>query len=373
MGGVGLANPSIYSTGLQNPALLPYTKFTQFDVGVTGELKKLESSSGSQGYNSAGLQHFSLNFPISKKLTSQVSLSPYSVVNFSTAEQSRVDGTATFSEAIYSGSGGISQMAFSNGFQIFKNGFVGFTVKRFFGSIERESQAKLQGSTGRYILSLFERDNYSGFGFDAGLFFKKKVKDNFNVNFGLVFTPEAKLKVKAFKAQKRLNVFSSEALSEDTTLVDNKSYVMLPSKLALATSFEINNKLFFELDYINEGWANSKDDETADLYRNTSSYRFGVEYIPDYTSASSYWKRVAYRGGVSYDEFPGKTLNKFVDDFSVSAGIGFPVAKGLSSINLAFRYGFVNPNDSKLMKETYLTCSLGVSINSSWFLKRKIN
>jgi hypothetical protein len=104
------------------------------------------------------------------------------------------------------------------------------------------------------------------------------------------------------------------------------------------------------------------------------AYRFsaGGFYIPEFSSITSYWKKVVYRIGLR-SETKGYLINNHsIKENGVTFGLGLPMA-GYSNTNITFELGSLGTKKDSLIKENYWAVRLGFSLNDLWFVKRKYN
>ena len=96
----------------------------------------------------------------------------------------------------------------------------------------------------------------------------------------------------------------------------------------------------------------------------------GVQFNPDHRS-NNYLKTVYYRLGFYYEntylQMKGSRLNKYGTSF----GIGLPLRKFGSIINLSYEIGRRGTIKDNLIQENYWSVFFGLTINDVWFLKRK--
>ena len=125
---------------------------------------------------------------------------------------------------------------------------------------------------------------------------------------------------------------------------------------------------------------------TGNTFRYDASNRisFGGYFTPKATSISSYWDRVTYRAGMRYENTgllldgsgTGASFSK-VNDFGMSFGLGLPLGRKLSNINLGFEFGKKGTTSNNLIQENYFNLRIGLSLNAvgrqAWFQKRRID
>ena len=103
--------------------------------------------------------------------------------------------------------------------------------------------------------------------------------------------------------------------------------------------------------------------------------------MPKVNSISSYWDRVTYRAGLRFKK-TGLLINNTgvannfteINDFGMSFGLGLPLRRQLSNVNIGVEYGKRGTLANNLIKENYFNFRISLSLNDvNWFVKRKIN
>ena len=95
-------------------------------------------------------------------------------------------------------------------------------------------------------------------------------------------------------------------------------------------------------------------------------------------SISSYWDRVTYRAGLRFEDtgLLVKAGNDFtkVKDFGINVGLGLPLPRQLSNVNIGFEYGQKGTTNNSLVKENYFNIRMSLSLNDiKWFKKTRID
>ncbi|WCC44500.1 hypothetical protein PJW08_12565 [Tenacibaculum finnmarkense] len=63
-----------------------------------------------------------------------------------------------------------------------------------------------------------------------------------------------------------------------------------------------------------------------------------------------------------------------IKDFGINVGLGLPLPRQLSNVNIGLEYGQKGTVSNNLIKEKYFNVRLSLSLNSTkWFHKRKID
>ncbi len=105
----------------------------------------------------------------------------------------------------------------------------------------------------------------------------------------------------------------------------------------------------------------------------STAFRAGGLYIPNYSSVTSYFERVTYRAGFRYEELGLRISDQDINEFGISFGVGLPTKRNISNLNLTFEYGQRGTTDANLVQENFFNIGVSLSLNDVWFLKSKFN
>ena len=90
-------------------------------------------------------------------------------------------------------------------------------------------------------------------------------------------------------------------------------------------------------------------------------------------SLTNYFQRVVYRYGFKYENTGMELRGEQLNDLGMSFGLGLPLGKGLTYLNLGVEYGVKGKASSALVEEKYLNVRMSMSLGDKWFRKRKID
>ena len=96
----------------------------------------------------------------------------------------------------------------------------------------------------------------------------------------------------------------------------------------------------------------------------------GAEFRPKLVS-SSYFDYVRYRIGGFYEESYIKVGNNSVREFGVSCGLGLPLRKEKSILNISLEYSHRKGYPNALLAEDHLAVVVSMTFNEMWFWQRK--
>lgn len=377
MANTGIAAANSYQINTANPSLLYYNSLTAFEIGVAGELKKLKSDTGSQVDGTANLSIVSLSIPITKRWTTALSLRPYTNVSYDVTAQtiSAIDTITTG----YNGEGGISELYFGHGVRITSGLTIGASASYLFGKITKESFTSIRNPdlSGEEIEQVVYRENtkYNDLLFRAGANYRTKLAEKLFISAGAVYSLKADLSAKRKAAYERRTTFGT-TIEPDIYADSSESAVNIPSSFSAGISIDNGSNLTFAADFYSQKWSEFRDfdgdQELADSYRAS----VGAEYTPDANSVGNYFERITYRAGLYVGNSPYEINNQQIKDKGFTVGATLPFGRStiydMYQLNTALGYGVRGTTDNGLIQENYFQFNIGVTVNSRWFIKRRL-
>ncbi|MDA9360917.1 hypothetical protein N9R08_00270 [Flavobacteriaceae bacterium] len=374
MGGLDIVSDSLHAN-INNPASLGDLKLVTYSLGLNYKTTKLSSSATNESVTSASIDYLVVAIP-TKKFTFAFGILPATSVGYrlqSIIEGEDINNVVNRNE----GYGGLNQTFFSIGFKVFNFLNFGVSANYNFGKITNESSRQEQN-------------------IDFGTFFTKNSSlVGFNYRFATQFkiplTPKVRLDAMAYYVPKNSLTATNESVyftrSVTTQDLGDFENVDLAAVNLKETNISLGDQYSFGLgitkdkkwfvggqysqrnsaDYVNNFI--SLDNIT---YANGSRLSFGGFYLPDYSSITSYWKRIVYRAGVRFEDTGVLFNNQALKETGISFGVSLPMA-GYSNANIGVEFGKRGSQDNGLIQESYLNLIVGLSLNDIWFIKRKFN
>ncbi len=376
MGGVGVAQPQIWHLNNQNPALLPFNTMTVFQAGILGERRIIRQDTSSEKSVGGNMSYLAIAFPVKiTKWTTSLGLMPYTTVNYKIAYIGDIINSTDSTVVTEQGSGGLSQLYWSNGIRITRHFNVGLKAAYIFGSTTNKYSNILLRS--RQTLNLFstvqDKSYVQDFAFTGGIsysldsLFKRK---RYRMSFGATYSAAANLKTRLRSEIYRSNSIGTTVNQDTLYTVKGNTYI--PASWALGVALARGTKWSIATELSMQDWSKFKslnqDEETM-----TNSWRFGLggEITPD-AGSEKFFKRVIYRAGFSAEQYPFLANNTNVKDVGINFGFSLPA--GRSSLDFAFKYGKRGNKDTNLLEENYFKLYFGITFNdNSWFIKRKFD
>jgi len=374
MGGLyyGLQANNLINTA--NPA--SYAAFDSvsfiFDAGIFGAMTNLKAENLSDQGSYISLSHLMFGFPVTRWWRTSLGVLPFSYVGYDIYNSEELEGI-TKVQNVYQGSGGLSQLYWGNAFRIGKKLSIGFNMKYLFGSITRSRGIAFPDSIemkNTYIRgSIRPRDFYGEIGFQ----YKTKLPKDLFMVVGGVFGPEVKINSKAsYLATTYWGAINSAQYYYDTIGVslDEKGSFTLPIRIGTGITFGKEGKWIAGTDFLWQNWEKYRYYGQSDSLVNRWNIAIGGEYIPDARS-SSYLQKVAYRAGFHFGKTPLNLQNSHLSEFGISFGLGLPLKKSKSMVNLSASFGRKGTYQHGLIQENFFRFTVGVNVFEKWFIKSK--
>jgi len=385
MGGASLGSRNSQQINFANPA--SYTAVDSlaflFEFGLTGKFSGYKSSLGKFATDDVNFRYFAMNFPVTSRIAASMGLTPWSDVGYDLLVNDSIPMSGNV-QYMYYGEGSLSRAYFGLAAEPFRNVSVGANLFYFFGTLNRISTVGFPDNTEIYSIRKNEVIRLRDFGVNFGLQATLPMKNNQSLTFGA--TLESKPTFTAFNSDLTIKTVSvtliegssPQTYSDSDTLSFKeqvKDKITLPLSAGVGLSYVKKNKLEINADYLFQGWSKAvfPFGLTNELLKDRSVVSVGGEYIPDRFSIRSYLARIAYRGGLRYENSYIAINNQQIKDFGMSFGVGLPVYRSNSTVNLSAEIGKRGNTKNNLIREHYARFNLSVNLYDLWFIKRRFD
>jgi hypothetical protein len=375
MGGLSVYTDSIH-INLNNPAAYSKLEYTTYTAGLSRKEYRFESNVSKENSSISNLDYLSLGFNLGKGFGMGFGIMPYSSIGYN-FQSERTTAQGSVSES-FNGEGGLNRVYLSVGYQLFNNLSLGVTSNFNFGSQNTNSYQTIEDVQ----LGSFNRieSRIKGFDFNFGASFTPDITDKHTLFTSIIVNTQANLvsentrTIGSFSTTNGMDVEVTEVDLEAQGLA--RTGVQIPTTATLGVGYGQDRKWFLGAEYSFQELGNFENELTpaSNLeYKNAQTFRLGGYYIPEYTSFTSYLKRVTYRTGAKVSKSGIVVDNKEINDFGITFGMGLPLGRNLSNINLGFELGKRGTKYGDLVEESYFKVNVGLSLNDKWFIPRKIN
>ena len=373
MGGIDVYTDSIHPN-INNPASYGKLKATTYSVGVNYRSNILANNSDTQKVTTSAIDYIGVSVP-TKRFGFGFGILPFSSVGYLLEEISQTNQINAINR--FTGEGGINNAFLNIGFKAMKGLNIGFSANYGFGDITYRKTQVIDGiENGTYLES---NSSLSGIKFKASVNVIVPINE-LEFHGLLSFSPESELTSQNIQIVYTRSLLNGDQLGdfEETDLTKDGLDVTkfrLPTTISLGIGIGKDKKWFFGGQYSkinNSRFINEFVDQSSIGYENISRIGFGGFYIPEFSSITSYWKRIVYRVGFRSEGKGYLINNQSIKENGITFGLGLPMA-GLSNTNITFETGKLGTKNNNLIEENYWAIRLGFSLNDIWFIKRKYN
>lgn len=378
MGDVGIAVRSSNTTNLTNPASLTAidTLTMLFSAGLDGQYAAVAEGDLSENKWDGGFGYMSFHFPLWRNFAMSLSLTPYSKVGYyygGTSKEplssSTVKNDSLTTATAYTGVGGLNNFMMGLGWRFLQQKMneasFGVNVGYLFGTIQHDAMLSTSAqATGTYVSHQLSA---RGLLLGLGLQYSHRFNATRGVTVGATFQPKLNMSVDTHEMK----------YSTDTVQVTGRfrSAIKTPMSWGVGASYEIARKLILSAEFEQTQWSKVQGfnaDMMVDdnVFNDVNRFALGLEYQPKALSRS-YFQTCRYRLGFSTQNAYTKIKESSLREYSLNAGMSLPVNKR-SSLDVGIGYTRLQPSDDNLVKENYLTFSLGITFNEMMFFRNKL-
>ncbi len=377
---VNLRNPSSYA-GSYIESFNGEGSVIKFSVGGSSSNTTLKTSSASDKANSTTFDYLTLSLPMGK-LGVGFGIMPYTSVGYKLESFNDQD----FLEYRYRGEGGVNKAFLGIGYQLTKDLSIGVDASYNFGNTQNSVinfRYDDEGNLLQYQSRETNRSDLSGLNYNFGVSYKPMISEKLQLTSSFTYSPKADLTSnnKRTFATIVINANSGQEFPVNEIEVDlaaedlDRTDLVLPTKLAFGAGIGEPRKWFVGTEYTllkTSEFSNDLFSFANATYEDASTFSVGGFYTPQYNSFK-YWKRVTYRAGLRYENTGLKIKDESINEFGMSFGVGLPVGRLFSNVNMGIEVGQRGTVNQNLVKENFVNFQLSLSLNDRWFVKRKYN
>lgn len=379
MGGINYGVRDPLSINSYNPAALSVqdSLVVLLDFAAGSKNTYSKSATTKTSANTFYFDYVDLSLRVARNLTVNAGMAPLSDIGYDIVRKETDPaqilqyGDIQYSHA---GEGGINKVHLGAGYKLFPKFSVGFNMNYYFGSINRYNTTEFLTATDYNNIYTESRTKISKIGFSFGAQFHSRLNAKTFLTVGAIYQP------KTILPSKKETITIIAGLTNDTaksvsTKVDG---VFLPQTIGIGFTLRRTDKLVIGADYTYQDWSRfNMDGNSQDVTFNAGkshTYNFGIEYTPRANNIKNNLNRWNYRAGLRYAKTFMTCNGHNITEQSIFVGAGIPLSRRLGSkINAAVEIGQRGTVKSGLVKETFVTFSLGISIFELWFQKFQFN
>ena len=368
MGGLNVYSDSIH-LNLQNPASVANLRLVNFTSGGSYKYVKQETETDSQFASATTLDYLAMGIPMGK-FGASFGILPYTSVGY------KLESITDSTDTQYTGTGGMNKVFLALGYQVTPKFNIGIDANYNFGNVERKSIVTEEGlllGTREYVKS-----DLLGFNFNFGAEYKTMISEGLQLTTSATYSPATKFEVQGVRNITSVLISTAGVvipIDDREERLDDVE-ITFPSQLTLGAGIGSPKRWFIGGQYTNAKTSNYNDPTlnfgTVECV-DANKYRIGGFFIPRYSSLTSYWYRTTYRLGVRYEETGINLRGENINEYGISFGVGLPMGRLFSNVNIGFELGSKGTTKNGLVKENFFNTFISLSLNDRWFEKRYID
>ena len=380
MGGVGIASRNKGYINFLNPAAVASRDTLSFMADISASLNGTSfSQSGRKTFNNDfNIGSIAFSFPIYRKSAFLIGITPFSDVAFDFSSREKTGSLAEtniITRAAH-GDGGIYQIMAGPG-ATFGKWSVGAQALYYFGKIDKKYTYNFTSSSSNSIYTGYTMQ-LNGMSAKLGVQYETTLSSGLTLTAGVTHRFPTRLHGEIRDYQYAVMSSVTDTLRNDTLSLSG-SKVKLASETGIGISLRKGDKWMVEIDYLFSSWKNTGIGNATGFANGNSntvftpsvshSIRAGVEYTPNKNDIRYYLRRCAYRAGVYYDKAYFKAGGHSVNTMGLTLGITLPIFRLNNGLTLGVDLGQRGTTTAGLVKERFLTFSVGFNIHDIWFKK----
>lgn len=356
----------------QNPASYTGLKYTTFEVGVFGAVTQMNSAVGVAYRNNATLNYLKIAFPISKKWAVSSGLVPVSGVGYESKVKTTTADTPV--TQLFKGSGGLSRFYIGTAWEPVKGLSIGVNGNYLFGTINKTKANEFNDTLNFQNVERINSTYVGSLILSYGIQYRFAYKDDKVITIGYNGNPTSNISATRNTLSRRYvrGTFGNQAIVDTIGQgVDVPGKIVFPAFHSFGFSVAKPNKWLVGADLSFGNWSQLKVFDVEQGLRNTLDFAVGGSITPNYNAVGNYLKIIDYRVGFDYYQSYIEINNEKINVLSLTAGMGLPLPKTASRINLAVEFGRRGTTNSGLIEEEFIAFHAGFNFCDKWFIKRK--
>lgn len=365
---VNAANPASYSA-------VDSLTFI-FDAGVSLQNANFKEGNIKTNAKNSSVDYLAVQFRLAKGLGFAAGFLPYSIVGYNMSNTSTVPnskdeyGDQTYQTFTRSGEGGLQQVFFGLGYNIFKNLSIGANLSYLYGDISHSATTTFSNSNA-FNSARIHKIKVNDYKLDLGLQYSLALHEKQTLNIGAAYSYGHDINSTGYRIYEKSTNNSVATQSVDTI----QNAFAIPHTLGLGATYVYDKRLTIGLDYTLQKWSDVKFFNENNQFTNRNKISIGAEYLPN-PIGRNYLERIRYRVGAYYSSPYTKIDNKDGNkEYGISFGLGIPLHfyNSRSILNISGQYVKVSPSIKGMLEENYLRINIGLTFNERWFMKWKVD
>ena len=384
MGGTGIASRNKRYINYLNPAAVTARDSLSFmaDMSLVQDNKVMRQDGLAYVNNTFNVNNIAISFPIYRSSAMLLGIAPYSSTGYSYSyvlDDPAIVGNTGNAVYYSAGKGSTYQLFAAAGVTFWKRLSLGVEGIMYFGNIDKASSFTFAKSAYSGISSshsIVVRGTSAKF----GLQYEQPIGTKTTIGIGATYSLGSNLSgyveqdlIAAGTSQNDTLKFVSDTIGRTT------SPICIPTEKGIGISITHADTWRLEFDYTRSDWTGSGMESVNGFGLNSTSvfstalsesYRAGFEIVPNRNDIRYYYKRCAYRMGAYYQNSYYAVDGNQVKDMGLTLGVSLPVYRYFNAVTLAMNLGQRASLADNMIRERYVTFTVGFNFHDYWFHKQ---
>jgi hypothetical protein len=193
---------------------------------------------------------------------------------------------------------------------------------------------------------------------------------SFGISGFLRLTPRMTIGARV-KIPTKITIYSQQESITAQKTVEEYQEVTFPLNLTVGLAWQPFERFVIggDIDYID--WKSGYLFNNLPLSHMNNNFRLGagVEFKPSKRRLASYLNRMNYRAGVFYGQMNFLANGEPVNEYGFSLGLGLPISRGNSRLDVAFQAGKRGDIIKNGLSEMFFRLNFSLSANELWFVR----
>lgn len=281
------------------------------------------------------------------------------------------------------GEGGTYQLFAGAAATFWKRLSIGAEIIYYFGTIDKITNTVFSDASHRSVNAGYTLQ-LRGVTGKFGVQYEQKFGKNVSMIIGGTYKPRTSITGYKYNYSYAITTELTDTLKNEETILKKGNGLSYGDEIGVGISFKGGEKWSAEFNYIRSDWRKSGFDSsngfsvtgsTGTKFSATASqsFRAGFEIVPNRNDIRYYHKRMAYRGGLYYDQSYFKLDGNTISTYGVTLGVTLPVFRWYNGISLGMDFGTRGSTKGSMVRENFVNFSVGFNIHDIWFQKPRYN
>jgi hypothetical protein len=375
MGQTGFAVNDTFEINNLNPASYSSLKYTVFEGAYTYTMGRIGNNLSNANINNSTFSYFMLGMPLWQKIGwgFAAGLQPYSGMGYNVRLRSSYNNVPILTDM--NGRGGLSRMYIGTGVRLYKGLSAGVNVGYIFGQTQQNNTLIADPISNLFSISNERNTTVADFKTDLGLQYRFALGQNYRLGLGLIYHMPSSLNASqdfVFRTTTPDGRFTIDTIEKALNMAGTISMPAVFGGGITIKKLEERTGLDYwqwAFDVKQGQWQNFRFFDRVDSLVSNLQINSGFSIVPKPSNVRNMFARAEYRFGVRYDAGNIRLSGNTISTVAFSAGIGMPLGKSRSRLNITGEYIRRGTTLNNLLFEEYVRVSLGITLLDRWFVR----